>query len=39
MSKNYHTIHIYTRLEILLGLTLSSHTDILTEARNLIDEL
>ena len=32
-------IDIYTRLEILLGLKLSGHTDILTEASNLIDEL
>ena len=29
----------YTRLEILLGLELSGHTDTLTEASNLIDEL
>ena len=28
----------YTRLEILLGLKLSGHTDILKEASNLIDE-
>ena len=32
-------IDIYTRLEVLLGLKLSSHTDTLTEASNLIDEL
>ena len=32
-------IDIYTRLEVLLGLKLSAHTDILTEASNLIDEL
>ena len=32
-------IHIYTRLEVLLGLKLSSHTDTLTEASNLKDEL
>ena len=32
-------IGIYTRLEILLGLKLSRHTDTLTEASNLIDEL
>ena len=32
-------IHIYTRLEVLLGLKLSGHTNILTEASNLIDEL
>ena len=30
---------MYTRLEILLGLKLSGHTDTLTEASNLIDEL
>ena len=29
----------YTRLEILLGLKLSGHTDTLKEASNLIDEL
>ena len=32
-------IDIYTKLEILLGLTLSGHTDTLTEASSLIDEL
>ena len=32
-------IDIYTRLEILLGLKLSGHTDTLTEASNLIDEM
>ena len=32
-------IDIYTRLEILLGLKLPGHTDTLTEASNLIDEL
>ena len=32
-------IDIYTRLEILLGLKLSGHTDTLTEESNLIDEL
>ena len=32
-------IDMYTRLEILLGLKLSGHTDTLTEAGNLIDEL
>ena len=31
-------IDIYTRLEILLGLKLSGHTDTLTDAINLIDE-
>ena len=32
-------IDIYTSLEILLGLKLSGHTDTLTEASNLLDEL
>ena len=32
-------IDIFTRLEVLLGLNLSGHTDTLTEASNLIDEL
>ena len=32
-------IDIYTRLEVLLGLKQSGHTDTLTEASNLIDEL
>ena len=32
-------IDIYTRLEVLLRLKLSGHSDILTEASNLIDEL
>ena len=32
-------IDIYIRLEILLGLKLSGHTDTLTEASNLLDEL
>ena len=32
-------IDIYTRLEVLLGLKLSGHTDTLTEASNLVDEL
>ena len=32
-------IDIYTRLEVLLGLKLSGHTNNLTEASNLIDEL
>ena len=31
-------IDIYTRLEVLLGLKLSGHTDTLSEASNLIDE-
>ena len=30
-------IDIYTRLEVLLGLKLSGHTDTLTGASNLID--
>ena len=32
-------VDIYTRLEILLGIKLSGHTDTLSEASNLIDEL
>ena len=32
-------LDIYTRLEVFLGLKLSGHTDTLTEASNLIDEL
>ena len=32
-------IDIYTRLEILLGIKLSGHTDTLTEASNIVDEL
>ena len=32
-------INIYTRLEVLLGLKLSGHTDTLTEASNLIDQI
>ena len=32
-------IDIYTRLEVLLGLKLSGHTDTLTEASKLFDEL
>ena len=32
-------IDIYSRLEVLLGLKLSGHSDTLTEASNLIDEL
>ena len=32
-------IDLYTRPEVLLGLNLSGHTDILTESSNLIDEL
>ena len=32
-------VDIYTRLEILLGLKLTGHTNTLTEASNLIDEI
>ena len=32
-------IDIYTRLEVILGLKLSGHTDTLTEASNFLDEL
>ena len=32
-------IDTYTRLKVLIGLKLSGHTDTLTEASNLIDEL
>ena len=32
-------IDIYTRLEVLLGLKLSGHSDTLSEASDLIDEL
>ena len=32
-------VDIYIRFEVLLGLKLSGHTDTLTEASNLIDEL
>ena len=32
-------IDIYTRLAVLLGLKLSSHTNTLTEATNLTDEI
>ena len=32
-------IDIWTRLEVLLGLKLSGHIDILTEAGNLIEEI
>ena len=34
-----NVINIYTRLEILLGLKLSSPTDTLTEASALLDQL
>ena len=37
--KPSNIIDIYTRLEILLGLKLPGHTNTLTEASNLIDEL
>ena len=42
IEKNFipsNIIDIYTRLEVLFGLTLSRHTDTLTEASNLIDEI
>ena len=32
-------IDIYTRLEVLLGLKLSGHSDTLTEASHLMDDL
>ena len=32
-------LDIYTRLKVLLGLKISGHTDTLTEASNLLDEL
>ena len=32
-------IDIYTRLEVLLGIKISGHTETLTEASNLLDEL
>ena len=32
-------VDIYSRLEVLLGLKLSGHSDTLTEASNLTDEL
>ena len=35
----FNIVDIYTRLEILLGLRLSGHSDTLTEASNLIHEL
>ena len=35
----FNNFHIYTRLEVLLGLKLSGHTDTLTEASNLLVEL
>ena len=37
--KPSNIIDIYTRLEIILGLKLAGHSDTLTEASNLIDEL
>ena len=37
-TKPSNIIDIYTRLEILLGLNLSGHTNTLREASNLIDE-
>ena len=35
----YNIIDVYTRLVVLLGMKLSGHTDTLTAASNLIDEL
>ena len=37
--KPSNIVDIYTRLEVLLGLKLSGHSDTLTEASNLIDQL
>ena len=34
----FNIIDVYTRLEVLLGLKLSGHTDTFTEVSNLIDE-
>ena len=34
-----NVIDIYTRLEILLGMKISGHTETLTEASAIIDEL
>ena len=34
-----NVLDIWTKLELLLGLKLTGHTDNLTEAGNLIDEL
>ena len=39
ISIHSNIIDIYTRLEILLGLKLSGHTDNIAEASYLIDEL
>ena len=36
---SHNIIDICTKLEVLLGLKLSGHTDNLTEASNLIDDL
>ena len=35
----FNVIEIWTKLEVFLGLKLSGHTDTLTEASNLIDDL
>ena len=35
----FHIKDIYTRLEVLLGLKISGHTNTLTEASNLVDAL
>ena len=37
--KPSNIIDIYTRLEVLLGLKVSGHSDTLSEANNLLDEL
>ena len=37
--KPSNLIDFYTRLEILLGLKISGHTDTLSEASNIINEL
>ena len=36
---SFNMTNFYTRLEILLGVKLSGHSDVLTEASNLFDEL
>ena len=35
----FNIIDLHTRIEVLLGLNLSGHTNTLTEASNLIDDL
>ena len=39
IDRHSDIIDMYNRLEIVLGLKLSGHTDTLTEAKNLFDEL